>query len=444
MRRIVASAVFALSTAAAVEAVASPQDLFGFGARSSAMGATGPASAEGYEAVFGAPGLLAETRRQAFTLGVAVARHSLHADSPGAPRTLSVDEMKTIYIGAALPIPLAGALKDRVTFGFGFLDPSQFLVRGKILYPERFQYPIVAPRVQSLAIVLGLGVRLGDRFFVGIGYEALAGVVGRILIATDATGRVGARSDDQVIATYAPLASLAVDLDDHWRLGATYRGELVGRFVVEIKTQDLGLNLPAFNVAGVAQYDPQQLALELAWSSLGRDVRRGAVPVDQAAWRVAAGVIGRRWSRYPGAVERTVLENPAFHPADTDAHDTLSPRIGVERAMPLGTLAGLRLRAGYVYEPTPLPAQTKTVPLPGGGVTTGNLLDGDRHVVTAGVGVVLGDALPLQLDVYAQLHVLPTRTHTKDADVPHEAPGWPEVKSYGTIWVVGMTTGVRF
>ena len=65
-------------------------------------------------------------------------------------------------------------------------------------------------------------------------------------------------------------------------------------------------------------------------------------------------------------------------------------------------------------------------------------------MISAGVGLVLGDALPLQLDLYAQLHVLPARTHTKDADVPHDAPGWPEVKSYGTIWVVGATSGVRF
>jgi long-subunit fatty acid transport protein len=420
---------------------ASPQDLFGFGARSSAMGASGPASAEGYEAVYGAPGLLAETRQKTFTLGIAIARHLLHADTPSESRTLPTDEMKTIYIGAALPLPFGGVLKDRVTLGFGFLDPAKFLVRGKILYPERYQYPIIAPRVQSLAIILGLGIRLGDRWYVGAGYEALAAVVGQITIAQDSTGRTGARSDDQVVAAYAPIASLACDVTDHLRIGLTYRGELIGRFEIKIRAQDLGINLPDFNVAGVAQYDPQQLAAEVRWSSVPNGT---ALPLASDGWRVTLGAVARRWSRYPGQVEQTVAENKDFSPPPTEAKDTISPRIGFEKAFALTSLAGLRLRAGYMYEPTPLPKQTKAVPIDSKRSSTTNLLDSDRHVLTAGVGIVLGDDLPLQLDTFAQLHILAPREHVKDPDVSPDALGYPSVKSSGTIWVVGMTIGVRF
>jgi long-chain fatty acid transport protein len=444
VRRAGAAAISVSIVLGLSQADASPQDLFGFGARSSAMGGSGPASSEGYEAVFGAPGLLAETREQTFTLGVQIARHDLHADTPSVHQTLPIDEMKTLFIGAALPIPFGGALKDRVTFGIGFLDPAQFLVRGKILYPERFQYPVVAPRVQSLAVMLGLGVHIGDRLWLGAGYEALAGVVGGIALAEDATGRTNARSDDQVIATYAPLASAAYDIDPHWRVGLTFRGELIGKFSIRITTQDLGIALPAFNVVGVAQYDPMQVHAEVAWSSIPHRGERGAMPIDASGWRVVLGVIGRRWSKYPGAVERTVLENPDFNPPDTNAHDTLSPRIGVERLVPLSSLGGLRLRAGYMFEPSPFPEQSKSAALPSGGTSTTNLLDNNRHVFTVGAGLVLSDAIPLQLDIFAQLHWLPTRTHTKDADVPADAPGFPEVKSYGTIWVMGMTLGVRF
>ena len=405
------------------------------------MGASGPASAEGYEAVYGAPGLLAETRQKTFTLGIAVARHQLNADTPSQSTSLPTDEMKTIYIGAALPLPFGGVLQDRVTLGFGFLDPAKFLVRGKILYPERYQYPIIAPRVQSLAIILGLGIRLGERWYLGAGYEALAAVVGQITIAQDSTGRTGARSDDQVIAAYAPIASLAFDVTDHLRIGLTFRGELIGRFVIKIKAQDLGINLPDFNVAGVAQYDPAQLAAEVRWSSVGKG---GALPITSDGYRATLGAVARRWSRYPGQVEQTVRENADFGPPPTDAHDTISPRIGFEKALPLGSLAGLRLRAGYMYEPTPLPKQTKAVPIDSTRLGTTNLLDSDRHVFTAGVGLVLSDDVPLQLDAFAQLHVLAPREHPKDADVPADALGYPSVKSSGTIWVVGMTLGVRF
>lgn len=433
-----AAAVLAsLGLSAAPGVNAAPQDLFGFGARSSAMGMTAAASAEGYEATFGNPALLADTRTKALTLGLGVARHGLSADTPGHPRSLPTDGMKTIYIGAALPMPFGGVLKDRLTFGVGFLDPVKFLVRGKILYPERQQYPIVAPRVQSLAVMMGLGARITDRVRVGAGFEALAAVVGEILIQLDATGRVGSRTDDQVVAAYAPIASGSVDVTDHLRVGLVYRGELIGRFALTIRAQDLGIPLPDFNVAGIAQYVPEQLALEARWRSIA-DVdphaRGGALPTSQRGTVIAGGLLARRWSKYPGPNEPTVLANTEFgagfdpgHPFV--AHDTLSPRVGVEHGVPLGARAGVRLRGGYAFEPSPLGAQTWKE----------NFLDSSRHVLTAGFAVVGDETLPFSIDVFGQLHLLTTRTHHKEAEL-----GQPDVTSGGTIAVVGMTAGVRF
>ncbi len=414
-------------------AEAAPQDLFGFGARSSSMGMTAAASSEGYEAIYGNPGLLAGTRTKTLTLGLGVARHALSADTADRSMTLPTDEMKTIYIGAALPIPFGGVLKDRVTFGVGFLNPAKYLVRGKILYPERNQYPIVAPRVQSIAVMMGLGMRIGERFYVGAGFEALAGVVGEILISLDATGRVGARTDDQVIAAYAPIASFAIDLGTKWRAGLTYRGELIGRFALKIRVQDLGINLPDFNVAGIAQYIPEQLALEGRWSSSGN----GPSAPNATGTRVAAGLLFRRWSAFPGPNEPTVLANTEFGTGSPGigASDTVSPRIGFEHMIRLGAGAqasGFRFRAGYALEPTPLPKQTRKE----------NLLDSTRHVITAGLGVVLSDSVPIQLDVFAQLHALASRKHEKDAEA--KAAGAQDITSGGTIWVIGLTTGVRF
>ncbi len=438
---LVAFAALAAVGFTARDGAASPEDLFGFGSRSAAMGATGPASAEGYEAVFGSPALLAETRQKTITLGLSVARHLLHADVGGNSTTLATDEMKMIHIGAVLPLPLGGVLKDRITFGLGFLDPAKFLVRGKILYPERPQYPIVAPRVQSLAIILGLGFKIGSRLYVGVGYEALASVIGQIVLSQDPTGHTGARSDDQVVAAYAPLASIAVDLSEHIRLGLTFRGELIGRFAINIRAQDLGINLPDFNVAGVAQYDPAQIAAEVRWASVtGGDAQ--STTLD--GWKIALGALARRWSRYPGAVERTVIANVDFSPPPTNAHDTISPRIGIERAFPLSELAGMRLRAGYIFEPTPLPTQNGAVQTDSTHTSTTNLLDSNRHVLTAGVGLLLGDRLPLQIDVFSQLHVLTSRENAKYAEVPSNAPGAPSITAKGTIVVVGMTVGVRF
>ena len=389
------------------------------------MGMTAAASAEGYEAIYGNPGLLAESRKKALTLGIGIARHGLRAETAGREISLPTDEMKTIYIGAALPIPFGGALTDRITFGVGFLNPAKFLVRGKILYPERYQYPIVAPRVQSIAVAMGLGVRVHERVFVGAGFEALAGVIGEILISLDATGRIGSRTDDQVIAAYAPIGSIAVDVSNRIRIGMTYRGELIGRFALTIRAQDLGIPLPDFNVAGIAQYIPQQAALEARWSSFDGV---GPIPANKKGTRIAGGVLFRRWSKYPGPNEPTVLGNTEFGTGSPpiNASDTLSPRIGVEHGIPLSAVAGFRLRAGYALEPTPLPPQTGKE----------NFFDSTRHVVSGGLAIVGDDSLPFQLDIFAQLHLLQNRVHEKKEG--------PNVTTGGTITVLGITAGVRF
>ena len=58
---------FALGAAlllAASTVHASPEDLFGYGGRSQGMGATGAASAEGYEAAYANPALLSRMRER--------------------------------------------------------------------------------------------------------------------------------------------------------------------------------------------------------------------------------------------------------------------------------------------------------------------------------------------------------------------------------------------
>jgi long-chain fatty acid transport protein len=220
----------------------------------------------------------------------------------------------------------------------------------------------------------------------------------------------------------------------------TYRGELAARFVVTVHSVNLGIPVPDFNVAGLAQYDPEQIAAEVRWSSIGH----APLETRSRAWRLVAGVIYRRWSHYPGPLEPTVLANTDYGPPPIDAHDTLSPRIGVERAEPLSQTVGVRLRAGYAYEPSPLPTQTTSFQLPDGSSSSANELDSDRHVFTAGFGVVFGPKSTIQIDLVAQLHVLTSRDNVKDSTVPSDAPGAPSVRSYGTILVGGATAGVRF
>ena len=434
--------LFAAVLSLTARAEASPEDIFGYGARSSAMAGTGAALADDYEAAYTGPALLSRIRAPRLSLGLQGAVFNLHARGEGLPDRVSVIPAKGVIIGVDLPLPFGGALQDRVSGALAFYTPTDVIVRGRILYPETPQFPLLPDRAQSLAIRLGLGANLGYGFRVGAGFAALAEIVGSVLVATDATGRVGSRVEDQLVATYAPIASASYEHaagPGTLRVGATVRGALDARFAVSIDATKLSsLNIPVFNISGLAQYDPLEIAAEVAW--------------ENASWHLAAGFTVKHWSAYPGAIEPTILcptDTPdcgALQPTHLAFHDTVVPRAAVERTLPLSKDASLSLRGGYFFEPTPAPAQLPTsfaydlgardlVPVPT------RFFDASRHVLTAGLGVHLARPLRLSVDAYAQLHVLHPRTVTLESTTPAAATTG---ELGGTVLATGLVVGVGF
>ncbi len=333
-------------------ASASPEDVIGFGPRSAAMGATGAADAAGYESVYGNPALLSLARRRQLAVGMVGAVFDLHA-----ARRVSYEPLRGSVIGAVLPIPFGGVLQDRIALGLGFFTPFDLVVRGRILYPEKPQFPLVADRTQSVAIQAGIGVDLGHGVRLGGGFAALAALSGTVLVATDASGRIGTTVDDTLVASYGPIVGASFELLDAWRVGLTFRGALTGKFNVVITVKDLGdLTVPPLNISGMAQYDPWQIALEIARV--------------KGPWRLALGATYKHWSAYPGLAEATVRcpkTDPvtggpfmdscsAPTPAPPGYHDTIVPRVGVERAVALSPRVELRLRGGFFFEPSPAPS----------------------------------------------------------------------------------------
>jgi long-chain fatty acid transport protein len=411
---------------------ASPEDVFGFGPRASALGATGAASAEGYEAVYGNPALLSLARRRELALGLTSAVFDIRAKTK-----LSYDPLHGSVIGAVLPVPFGGVLKDRIALGLGFFTPFDLVVRGRILYPEKPQYPL-ADRTQSIALQAGMGIDLGHGVRIGAGFAALAALTGTVLVATDTTGHIGTTVDDTLVASYGPTLGISYDIGDTWRIGLTFRGVLEGRFDVTITVKDLGsITVPPLDISGIAQYDPWQLALELA------KVR--------GPWKVAAGLVYKHWSAYSGIAEPTVRCPPIdpatmmpFGTADPcnplvppppNYHDTLSPHFGVERDLAPGPRVAMHLRGGFFFEPSPAPAQS-SVP---------NLYDNHRLAITFGYGVEVGpDAARFALDLFGQAQALLPRDHVKEGGVPADNLGAPRVTTTGVIGAFGSTLGVKF
>lgn len=411
-------------------AAASPEDVFGFGPRSSALGATGAADAEGYEAVYGNPALLSLARSRGLSVGVAAALFDLRARG-----RISYEPLHGSVIGAVLPLPFGGVLRDRLAIGLGFFTPFDLIVRGRILYPERLQFPL-ADRTQSVAVQAGLGVDLGHGLRVGGGFAALAALSGTVVVATDASGRIGTTVDDTLVASFGPIVGASLDLGESYRLGLAFRGALVARFDVLITVKDLGsIVVPPLNISGVAQYDPWQIALELARV--------------KGPWKAALGATYKHWSAFPGMADATVrcptvdpMTGMAFmdscsarKPPAPGYHDTVVPRAGVERSFEPGASVAMRLRAGLFFEPSPAPAQTKE----------SNIYDEARAAFTFGYGVELGAPFPrLSLDLFGQAQALIPRTHVKGTGVAADNPGRPSVTTGGFLVATGLSAGVKF
>jgi len=182
------------------------------------------------------------------------------------------------------------------------------------------------------------------------------------------------------------------------------------------------------------------------------------------ALRVNVDLTWVNWSSYESPTARTTTslavdpppglplelpENPKpTTPIPPAFEDRFVPRLGLEyvwsvagspRRLP-GEAKDRRavevpVRAGYVYERSPVPDQ--------GGVT--NFADADRHTFTFGAGVSLNavsQILPgaLRLDVHGQVSVLPERTIKKQN--PADFVG--DYTASGVMTTLGATLAAAF
>lgn len=447
--RAVAVTAAPLLVLASRSASASPEDIFGYGTRSPAMGGTGVAHSEGFEAAYTNPALLSRTRELKLTLGFEAARFDLHADGKGLPGEVPYRPMRGMIIGVDVPIPLRGVLRDRIGAALALSTPTDVIVRGNIPYPEQAQFPLLPDRAQSVSIRAGIGIDAGWGLRLGAGFAALAELDGSAVVQTDATGRVASNVQDQLIATYAPTFGLSFDVPfkdrEMTRIGASYRGALAANFDVTIDATKLSsLNIPVLTIAGLAQYDPEQLSFEVARS--------------QGAFLFAAGVTYKRWSRYPGILQATLPCPPSdptcgsLVPPSIVYADTLVPRVAAEYTLDAARSLQVHLRAGAFYEPSSLPSKLPPSqafdPLSQAAVSLPTrYFDTDRLAITLGYGALLRDPLPpVTLDLFAQAHFLLSRTTESDASGAASAGGSVHSvgKASGAVLAAGLLLGVAF
>jgi len=437
-----------------VAGFASNQDLMGYGTRGPALGGAVTARTRGFECVYYNPAALMAadplsedasappTHGGTFAAGYQWARYALtlrhhfprDAESQAlAERVTHPDAANGLHAGASLVLPFRGVLQHRVALAMGLYVPEDVIVRARLPRPYTPSFTLVADRSRVVAVQAGGAVRLWPWLRVGASVRALASLYGAIEVAPNAVGTLGSRVQDQLVAEYSGVYAMHVTPSRGWEVGLVWRDPFVARFELPIRT-DLGpkfratlpVDMPVLQIAGTAQYDPGQLALGVAR-------RVGALGLE-------VGVLWKRWSPFPNPVDNTTLGVPP-QPAP-GFHDTISPKIGAEWTLPLGGALALDLRAGYGYEPTPVPEQT--------GAT--NFLDGSRHVMATGVeGRWTAGGAEVAASLGAQWHLMPMRTHTKAAPGTRaEAAmllgnlGAPDIGGGGAIFSLVVGAEVRY
>jgi len=378
-------ALFAL--AVATPAYASFPDLVGIGPRSAAMAGLGAADADDYEAAYLNPAGLAAARRRRITVGYFGGRYQLKMDA--MPR--NVTDTDGILIGASLPLPFGGVMTNRLALGVAFYFPLGLINRAKGEFPSVPRLALLDNRTQTVSIMIGLGAQVHERVRVGIGVLALAALVGHIDIATDASGSATTVSQQQLVTNFAPVVGIQVKAASFAQVGVTLRGESRSDFDISIKP-DLGdslpIALPTLRVAGTSQYDPLQMAMEAAFDAT-------------KLVRISVGVTWKHWSTYTYPIKNATDGAPPL-PA-VDFHDTAVPRLGFELggAVPRAPKLTVVGRAGYAFEWSPAPTNAYA------DGTQRTLLDADRHIVSAGLGLgYRGRVVGGRLDAFGQLHAL--------------------------------------
>lgn len=427
-----------VSLAPASVARATPQDLFGLGARSPAMGMTGVSWSDNWEAVYTNPAGLARVRHREIEIGLGGGAYQVTLDGQRFP----LEAARGLTIGFALPLPFGDILRDRLVLAGGFYTPANVLLRGQVGFAEVPQFSVI-DRAQSLSINVGLGIDLNDLvpgLHVGVGISAMANLIGAITVELDDTHAFQSIVDTQLLASFSPIAGIALDQPD-WGIGLVYRHEVRSQMNLNIVVSDLPVMLPTLTIGALVQYDPAQAAVEGYWR------------VDPNI-RLVANVTYRLWSFYPGPYSPTT--SGSFLPPAPQFHDTISPRVAIEGVIHDGNV-DLTLRGGYALELSPSPGAffgpqrnadgSNHVDATGGSISAPlRIIDNDRHVITAGFGLTyrFSQSERLHLDLWGQLHAMPDRTHAIGLTDTMPMSGAAGMVSGGYIVMGGWMAGLEF
>jgi hypothetical protein len=344
-------------------------------------------------------------------------------------------------------------LANRLFVGIAlYMLPDQ-IVRTIAHSPEEIFFPLYDNRTQRLVVLPSLAARLGRGWSVGIGFNYLAGLGGRVSAAEGATRAIEARVDEAIFSHLAVNAGLRWHTGPYVTVALTYRQAFGVPFRTVSRNQVAGQPID-LDVDAEELYTPHELVLGGAFNL----PRRVLASLD-VQWS--------HWSEWRGPYVTVTSQLPLVgeidaRPPAVRFNDTVSLRAGVEWLAVEGARVEVRVRGGYGFE-------TQAAPPSQPGVT--NLLDGAKHRLAAGAGLrVRAFGMAARLDAHLQLDVLQPTTLTKKIapagshpdpatalvdEVPDNParpetagaqisnPGYPSVSGSGFVWAAGIMLTVE-
>ena len=443
--RRVAFVVFAGSLATSGAALASPLDTYGFGSRETAMGGAVTADAKAFSAAFYNPA------GPAFATGLDLSFGYFRVDQrlSISGKDTDVDPVKGVVFGLVAPGKILG-----VPFAFALAAhlPDDRLSRVRTQRQDIPRWELYNNRAQILFIASTLAVRPVSWLSIGGGVGYLSstrgslGISGQAELDSPYDSQLRHEVDADLTSVRIPLAGIRAEVSEKLAFGLAYRGE--AKLDLHIDADIRGtvhkakpdFMVPVRYTLTSQSYDafhPRQLAL-------------GATYAPTPRLRANLDLVWTQWSAYKSATSLSTshiqIDNvmglvavpPDPRPSvvvDPSFSDRIAPHLGLEVLAITGRWVELPVRAGYVFERSPVPPQT--------GIT--NFVDADRHTLSLGVGARFPapiEELPgeVRLDLHGAYSLFPTRTTTKDS--PADFVGNYTASGHQTN--IGATLGVGF
>lgn len=382
MRRLLALTALC----APVPAAASVLDIFGFDPRGSAMVNAQTAVTDDFTAAFYNPGALARRKQVVAGAGFMAGFSALRIDRELADSAFEEripEDFAGLTIGALFP--LGEALDNSIALGLGVYLPLAQLAEGDISdgrIPQFYRYQNLPDK---FVVAAALSIAPTDWLGIGGGVQVLAGLTGGLDFGVTIADRAVREQQVEVEVSLttagtagvhlAPLDGLAIGLS--WRQAIALDYALPSSIVID-DLVSIGLDL-----RGTVLYTPESYNLGVAYD------------IEPIGLLVTGELSYVRWSQAPdpsieialdlegellggiGLDDRLDIASGA--PVDLQFRDVGVWRLGLEYRVD----ETLVVRSGYAWRPSP-------APVPDGAF---NYIDGDAHLVGAGLGVTFNNPL---------------------------------------------------